>query len=366
MIKNKPSFILLFSLIVSALFLSGCSGHSLSSDSGTTVESTVPDLNIGDVTQPDSVMIQAEETLYNANNLVVKTDSVDSDYDSTYIIVSIQNNNDYPISLTCERSSVNGYMIDNTFSVDIDAESEIVTGITWSNTTLNLCDISKITDICFSLSAYAFDDYRFLFETEMMEVHTNLQGKSSQKINTEGTIIYDKNNIQLIAKGYAKDTEDNDVLVLMVINESADPLSIGILNDSAEIDGNECSSTFNRTLNAQSRAIYLIYFQDAEGNVISSSEETKVAFELINANTWKPIDDTAVITFKNIIPEESAAEEETVIETSLETEDPDIAPGTYTDDDLDAEVVPFNGVEFDPAYDAETTAIETFDIDVDD
>ena len=356
MSKKIACFVIVFII----LSLTACTNSKPQAESVPVVESTVPSLNVGDITQPESVSIDTGDVLYNANDLMITTDSVEYDFESTYIVLEIQNSSSRPIALTCENSMINGFMVDNLFAVNIDANDTVITGITWSNTALNLCGIKEITDISFSLTAYDYENNSFLYETDMMNVQTDLYGKASQETDTSGTLFYDGNNIQLIAKGFTKDLEGNNILVLMALNNSKSAINIGILNGEATVDAQQCTSEFNRIINAGSKGIYPVYFLDKDGAPLEQIEEVNTAFEIINADNWKPIDQTDVITFKNnASPETTDTSNDNETDTSSE-------PVTYDESDLDADVVPFNGIEYDPVYDAETIPFETFDINVED
>ena len=345
------------------LALCGCGGskHTVN----TVVESSVESLNINDVTPPESAAISGGQVLYDDNDLVITTDSIEADYESVYVVLDIQNNSEKPLSLVCESSTINGYYIDNGFTVDIDAGSETIAGMTYSNTALNMCGITQITDICFSLSAYTYEDYEFLFETPLMPLETDLKGSASQDVNTSGTVIYDSTDIQLIGKGFAKDGEGNDVLVLMAVNQLTDPVNISILDGEAVIDDTDCTSTFSKIMPAKSQAIFTVYFQNEDGDTINGIGFVKAAFNITNANSWKSIETTPDITFKNTADAaETAAGTETESEAEADTS-ADEAPVPDLPDDDDEEIVPFNGIEYDPnGFDDETVAPETFDIGV--
>ena len=361
--------------IVSAclLILGGCGGNNTVN---TVVESSIESLNINDVTQPESASIAEGQILYEDNDLVITTDSIEADYESVYVVLDIQNNSEKPLSLVCESSTINGFYIDNGFTVDIDAGSETIAGMTYSNTALNMCGISEITDICFSLSAFTYEDYEFLFETPIMAIETDLKGSTEQAVNTAGTVIYDSKDFQLIGKGFASDGEDNNVLILMAVNNMAESVNISLLDGEAEIDGESCTSSFSKIMPANSKAIFTVYFLDSEGDPISQFETARAAFSLTNANTWKVIETTPAISFINSTADASA-DTDTDADTEAGTLETD---GTDTDayesqadtptvpdlpDDDDEEVVPFNGVEYDPnGFDDESVAPETFDIDV--
>ena len=65
------------------------------------INSVVSDLNLTDNTQPDTAAITPEEIFRN-DTFVITTDSIDSDSNSTYLFLNLENLTDQDVYLVCE------------------------------------------------------------------------------------------------------------------------------------------------------------------------------------------------------------------------------------------------------------------------
>ena len=221
--KNKCYTGLLLAL---SLTLVGC-GNTATEDPQATpspssvvaISSVVSDLDLTDNTQPDTAAITSEEIFRN-ESLVITTDSVDSDTDSTYLFLYLENLTDQDMYIVCESASINGILMDCSADLELPAGEKIYSPLLFNNTDLNICDITTLASVSFKLSAYTLESAEELFETDQLEVHTSQYETYTQTLNTDGQILYDENDIQLIAKGATLDPDETPVIVIFAINNS--------------------------------------------------------------------------------------------------------------------------------------------------
>lgn len=288
--KMKKYFILFLSCL---LLLCACSSKS----DEIAVESNVEDFDMNNFTIPEEVRIEANQLLYDQNNLKIATDSLESDSLETYLSLNIENLSDEDIYLVCESSSVNNFMIESAFTVDLPAGESILTGMPFSNADLNACGIDTITNISFTLGAYDIAESTLLYETDQLDIQTNMYGSYEQTVNTDGTSIYDKNNIQIISKGFSIDSEYGDVIVLLVMNHSDNNIYLGTEEGTAKANNTTYEASFGCNVPAGHNAIQYIYFLDEEGISAHDVSDVSVIFTLTDVDSWEVIDTTPTITF---------------------------------------------------------------------
>lgn len=290
-VKIMKKYLLL--LVLGCLILTGCS----SPIQNIAIESSVDDFDMNNFNQPETVTIEANQLLYNDNGIKIISDSIESDSTETFLVLNFENTTDQPISITCESAAINNFMILPSFTIDLDSGDSVLTGIPFSNTELNACEITTITDIEFTLSIYDALDFDFLCETDTIHVQTNQASSYKQTINTNGTIIYDKDNIQIISKGFAQDNEWGDVIVLLVTNNSNKDIFFGIQDNTAIANNTEYEVTFGCNIMSGHNAVKYLYFQNNEGNTITNISTASAKFILTDTNSWKTIATTPEIDF---------------------------------------------------------------------
>lgn len=278
-------------LLICCILLTGCASHNQ------VIETQVSDFHLDDNTQPESVQITSGQCLYDDNNFSVTTDCIDSDTDDTYIILTINNDSDSDLSVICENASLNNFIISSDFSLEIGAHSSVTTGIPFSNTLLNACEIKQLSDISFILGIYDLNDYNYLFDTGWLEIQTNLSVSAGQNVNLNGTIVYDKNDIKIISKGFYSDNEYNHSPIFLVINESDKNISLNLKDGTITINGNDFECSYNYSIPKHKNAICAI---SASENLEESGSISSVSLTLALTDTdsWQIIDNTDNITLK--------------------------------------------------------------------
>lgn len=280
-------------ILLGCLSLSACSTQPKS----ITVESNVENFDMNNYDMPEIVTIESGRVLYDQNGLKITTDSLESDSGETFLILNLENTSDTDITLVCESSAINNFMIETPFYADLAAGESTLTGINFTNSDLNACEITTITDIDFTLTAYESETYTLLYETNRLSVETNQYGQYEQTINTDGTMIYNKDNIQIVSKGFTLDEHWGDVVVLLILNQSDKNIYFGIDEGLAIANDTEYEVTFGCNVPAGHNAIRYIYFQDNDGHGSNDITTASTTFALTDTDSWEIIDTTPKVEF---------------------------------------------------------------------
>ena len=302
MLKKACSFFL-----VLCLLLSGCG--SASAENSSTVssvfssDSVIPDveessivseLDLADFTAPETGRIE-QTVLFENDQVIIRAESVDTDSEATYISVTVENLLDKDLVLSCPDAYINGYLITSSFNAEIPAKETLLTGVDFSNALLNACDIDKIGEIKFSLTGFAYDSGDVLFETDLMSVTTDLQGTFTQTVDTDGTVLWESNDVSFILRSHSHDEDFNPVLVMLIVNRSnravfADLETSGSSANSFFID-------FGYMLQPQTQTLALVQGLDDQGNLLESLEDISYHFMLSDGETWEDIATSEELTF---------------------------------------------------------------------
>jgi hypothetical protein len=282
----------LFLLMACCILLTACSSSKTIS-----VESSVEDFDMNVTDIPEEVSITSGEILYDDAGLRITTDSLESDSEETFLILNFENTSDEDMTITCESAAINGFVIRSSFSLDLAAGDSVLTGINFENSDLNACEINTITDLDFTLTVYDAQSYTYLFETDRMQIHTNQYGIVEQSVNTDGTVIYDKDNIRIISKGFTEDATWGDVIVLLVMNQSDKNISVGIKDSLATANDTEYEINFNSQVPSGHNAISYLYFQNDDGDGVQDITTASAVFTITDTDSWSLIGSTQEIVF---------------------------------------------------------------------
>lgn len=296
----------MFLIPVLCIALAGCGASSetqsapsvLSSSTSVlpdTIESSVAsELNISDPTPPTTGSLEPQ-VLYETDQVVIQAEGIESDSDSTYMEITIKNLLDQDILVSCTEAYVNKYLLTSSFSAEIPANDSVLTGIEFSNTDLNACDIHTIGEISFSLSGFDYESADTLYETDVLHITTDQYGSFEQEVNTEGTLLWENSDVSFIHRGYTHDEEFNPVAVILIVNNSeksifADAETTGSSADSSFID-------FGYMLAPGTRALVYVNAFNSEGSLLDSLDGITYHFMLSDGETWEDIATSEDLTF---------------------------------------------------------------------
>lgn len=266
---------------------SSTTSSAIVSDSGSDIPESVfsNDVTTDDASQPDKATVEAA-TIYENDQIAVRAESLDSDSDSTYLEVSIENKLDKNITISCSEAYVNNYLIDTAFNAEIAAGDTLLTGIDFSNSLLNACGITNVTDISLRLCAYSFDTADQLYETDLMNITTDQSG-TEQTVDTEGDVVFENSGVTVIKKGMSHDSEGHPEAVFLITNRADKAMYV-----DAELTGSSADSAYidcGYMIAAGKQALVYVRSFDTEGNVMSSLDGLTYHFLLSDGETWEDI-----------------------------------------------------------------------------
>lgn len=287
------------------------------------VNSVVSDLDLTNNIQPDTLSITPKEIFRN-DSIVIATDSIDSDSNGTYLFLSLQNISEKNMYLVCESAAVNGVLLDCITDMELAAGQQTIAALAFNNAQLHIANIDTICSINFTLNAYDLDSAEELFPIDPLEVQTSGNTGKAQPLNMDGQILYDKDGVQLIAKGATLDNDNSPVVVILAVNQSAEDILVtGVLAGSA---AETYETAYNYEIPAGLSAITTLSFYDEYGNPAEDIKNIPVVLMLSDSEEEKEIGRTQTLTFNSSIIEdylasdgsEDPAEKENIVSYSGE------------------------------------------------
>ena len=297
--------ILLFSIL--CFSLTGCQATSSFGDSHISsvlsdtsvvsdieISSITSELDLSDYTSPETGSITSQ-TLFENEQIRILAEGIETDSDSTYLEITIENLLQEDIVVSCSEAYINDYLINSDFHTEIPAKESLLTGINFSNADLNACDIRTIGVISFSLAGFDYDTADLLFETPYLQVETDLKDSFTQNVNTDGELLWESNNVSFILRGFSHDNDFNPLAAILIVNRSdkaifADAETTGDSASSAYID-------FGYMLPAGTQALVYVRGFDANGTLLDSLDGLSYHFMLSDGETWDDLATSDPLTF---------------------------------------------------------------------
>ena len=246
-----------------------------------TTTSTAQSANVQPIleTQTESTSVKIEETLLiDESGIKITAKSLDFSRGSGPALnVLIENNSGSDLTVQCRNSSVNGYMVDTLMSENVSNGKKSNTSIIFQEGSLETCNISTIADMEFSFIAFGPSITERYLENTKVRLKTSAAATYEYKFDDSGDLIYDENNIRIVAKGISIKNHDTSVVVYIENNTDTD-WTVQVRN--ASVNGFMIDQIFSPVVTSGKHLIGFIRFSNSElaENNIEEIDEVETSF----------------------------------------------------------------------------------------
>lgn len=205
----------------------------------------------------------------------------------------IENTSGKDLTVQCRNSSVNGYMVETLMSVDVANGKKANDSLTFMRSELLSCGIEAIADMEFSFHIFGTDDWNTYFDTEKIQLKTSVADTYTYEYDDSGKVIYDKNGIRIIAKGFSADASVlGPGVVVYIENNTKKDITVQTRDES--VNGFMVGTYFSCEVCAGKRAVDCIVFSSTEldENDIENFETVEFSFHIFKTADWNTIDDS--------------------------------------------------------------------------
>lgn len=217
----------------------------------------------------------------------------------------LENTTATDITFQVRNVSINGYMIDPTFSCDVAAGKKANDGIYFPSWKMDDYAFTKIADFEFSFRIFSDDDSVDV-DTELIQVKTSAADTYQYIFDDKGSVVYNDNGVKIVYKKIdSSDSYDTNV-VLFVENNTDNFLTLQ--SRDASINGYMIDPTFSADVSPHKRILGELSFPNYkldENNITKIGELDTKFYICFNDNIGASIT-TDIIK----IPVESGAIED--------------------------------------------------------
>ncbi len=238
----------------------------------------------------------SERVMVDENGVKITLKGIDFDKSSSpQLKFAIENNTDQDFQVSTGDILVNNYMINTGLYTTVSAGKKSTDYISLFKDQLQLCNISTIATLDMAFEVY--NDYNTILTTDFMKIETSAAENFIYTYNDSGTLIYEKNNIKVVAKYLYKKSSyyDSPSLLLYIHNNSNRYISLNTRDLS--INGYMVSSSLYTNILPNAHAVSDISFSsgDLEENDITTIENLEFKLYIYDKVTYKTIDESEVI-----------------------------------------------------------------------
>lgn len=266
--------------IVMACGLIGCGGNN---------DEIASAPNATSAPTPLTAETSIQETVIVDNDILTitaKSFSADASIFGPSIKLLIENHSDKTIVVQALNASVNGFMIDTTFSSTIDPGKKSYDNLTFNSTDLKDANITTLNDIEFVIYAFDNDTWDSVFTSDIINIQTSSINEIESNYNSDGDEIFNNDSVKIIYQGMRDDPYWGIEFVFYIENNSDKNIIIQV--NTISINGFMVDSIMSPTICANKKIVegLTVLQTDLENNEITELENMEISFKIIDENTW--------------------------------------------------------------------------------
>lgn len=257
-----------------------------SEDAGNTTSESA-----GDTTIEEQVIFDINDVKITAVEYV--TDSIWGDG----VKLLIENNGSSNVGVGCDALIVNDYMITDLFSEQVAAGKKSNETMDLLTSELEAAGIDNVGKIEFQLHLFDPETYMTTYTSDMITIQTNHYEDMDTTPNDDGQELYNNAGVRIVGKYVDEDSIWGNGIVLYLENNTDQNIIVQV--DDMSVNGFMMTPYLSSTIYANKKAIDDITLMQSEldENGIDSVEDVELVFHIVNADTYKTITDSDIISF---------------------------------------------------------------------
>ncbi len=237
----------------------------------------------------------SEQVLFDQENLKITAISLDEEgFLGPEIKVQIENNTEVDLTFQVKNVSVNGYMVEPSFSSDVAAGKKANDNIIFLSKEFETSNIKSIVSIELQFNIFKTDTWDTLIISDPIVLETSINGNYNQEYNDTGNIVYEGEGFKIVEKGL--DTSDDIMgpLIWFYIENNSESL-VTVQTRDVSVNGFMVEPALSTDIVPGKKVMDGLMFLDLEDNDIDKIEEVQLKFDIFDTEGWETIVETDVI-----------------------------------------------------------------------
>lgn len=212
--------------------------------------------------------------------------------------VSIENRSETDVTIQTRDASVNGYMMDTSFSLTVAAGQKAEGAILFLASRMQRSGIETIADLEFSF--HILDQNRITFlDSDPIMIRTPAADTYQYRFDDSGEELYHENGVRIISKGFS-DSESVFGPGLVLFIENTTDKAITIQAKDVLVNGSEVDTIFSEDVlpGKRSAAAVTVIDISLEYNRIEEIRDMKFYLRVLDRDQRTPLFDTDSFTVR--------------------------------------------------------------------
>ncbi len=218
----------------------------------------------------------------------------------------IENNREQKIAVQLRDTSVNGLMMDPSFSAEIAPGKVYIGGAVFFSSEMEEKGITQITEMETRFHIFDPDTYETIADSDIAAIQTGEGGEAASREEVSGEVVYDQDGIRIVSQGLKEDTFWGAELLFYIENNTEQKICVEM--EGTYINGVLVHPAFaEEVMPGKSSAESAVLFS-ADVEETGEVKELETSFHIYDEDTHETIADTDPVLISYQIPEEEDAE----------------------------------------------------------
>lgn len=148
------------------------------------------------------------------------------------LMIDVTNSTDKAITVGLDRASINGYMVETNFSLDVEAGKTELYPASFSDSDIEKYGIKTFADFEFCFKADDKESSEPIVETKPISIKTSAADSYDYKYDESGKCVYDADGIKIVAKDTFEDEFLGQCVNLYVSNQTDKNIAVNAIDCS--------------------------------------------------------------------------------------------------------------------------------------
>ena len=294
----KKVFLGVICFVVMLAILVGACGNSSPSNNSSTAEVTTSAIiepsTIETISAKESeptAMVFEEQVIYETDDYKVTV----TDFTDDFLKLTIENNSELNVCFQAWELSVNGYMINCSFSAEVAAGKKSIEKVYFDKMDMKEAGINKVGYCEFILHIFNSDTWDTIIDSDVIYLQSVNYESIEYIYDDSGTVVYDDNGVKIVYKYFNEESWFGPQLVFYAYNTTDKTICVQATDVS--VDGfmvdNMCSSEISSNKHCIFEVTLMSYDNE---EILEDFNTVEFKFHVFNSHNFNNIFDSDIIT----------------------------------------------------------------------
>lgn len=240
--------------------------------------------------EPDFTVPESAVILYSDAGLTVRMDWQEGTPWPGELPLYLENRTGLEVNAIAETITVNGYVMDEAYLFSTASDRKVgLFRLHIPESALEKAGIATVAEVSFRMYFYDEENYETIAETDYFHLRTDVPEDFLQPVDDSGTLLWEKDGIRVICKGFVPDDhapEDPSQGVIRFLVENTADMPMSVYSEAVTVNGEEADLFFWCELPPDTRCLTDMYLHSLEVSSLAKIDSFCLTIGINDVKYW--------------------------------------------------------------------------------